>query len=58
MQTQEQYIQEAIQFVSAWPDIPDEEFADTVNMQAMIMSGCCPESWGDQQDELNSTYYL
>ena len=55
MSTQEQYIQEAIQIVSAWPDVQDEDFAETVNMQAMIMSGSSPDSWQITQDEHQST---
>jgi hypothetical protein len=55
MHTQEQYIQEAIQIVSAWPDVSDEDFAETVNLQAMIMSGSSPESWQITQEEYLST---
>ena len=43
----EDYIPEAIEMVSAW-DIPDEEFADTVNEQARLMAGIQPdEPWPD-----------
>jgi hypothetical protein len=55
MYTQEQYIQEAIQIVSGWPDIPDEDFAETVNKQTMIMSGCRPDYWSDRENEFPST---
>ena len=41
----EDYIPEALDMVSAW-DIPDEDFAQTVNDQARLMSGITPEeSW-------------
>ena len=41
----EDYIPEALDMVSAW-DIPDEDFAQTVNDQAKLMSGITPdESW-------------
>ena len=41
----EDYVTEAIEMVSAW-DIPDEDFAQTVNDQARLMSGITPEeSW-------------
>ena len=43
----EDYIPEAIDLVSAW-DIPDEDFAQTVNDQARLMAGVPPdESWSD-----------
>ena len=38
----EDYIPDAIEMVSAW-DIPDEEFAQTVNDQARLMAGVQPE---------------
>ena len=41
----EDYVTEAIEMVSAW-DIPNEEFADTVNDQARLMAGIQPdEPW-------------
>ena len=55
MYTQEQYIQEAIQIVSTWPDVPNEDFAETVIMQAMIMSGSSPDSWQSTQEEYPTT---
>jgi hypothetical protein len=43
----EDYIPEALEMVSAW-DVPDEDFAQTVNDQARLMSGITPdESWED-----------
>ena len=47
MHTLEDLIPEAIEMVSAW-DIPDEEFADSVNAQARLMAGISPnEPWPD-----------
>ena len=41
----EDYIPDANQMVSAW-DIPDEDFAQTVNDQARLMAGVTPdEPW-------------
>ena len=41
----EDYIPEAIVMVSTW-NLPDEDFADTVNAQARLMAGINPdESW-------------
>ena len=34
----ENYILDALEIVSAW-DIPEEDFAQTVNDQAMLMAG-------------------
>ena len=43
----EDYILEAIEIVSAW-EIPDEDFAQTVNAQARLMAGVQPdEPWPD-----------
>ena len=43
----EDYIPEAIEMVSAL-EIPDEDFAQTVNDQARLMAGVPPdESWPD-----------
>ena len=43
---QENYLLGAIETVSAW-DIEDEDFAEAVNDQAKLMSGCLPsdEVW-------------
>lgn len=35
----EEYLLDAVAIVSAWDDVPDEEFADTVNAQAQLMAG-------------------
>ena len=35
----ENYILDAIEMVSAWEDVPAEDFARTVNDQAKLMSG-------------------
>jgi|GEM_PF-1145212 hypothetical protein len=51
MYTQEQYIQEAIQLVSAWPEVPDEEFAEMVTQQAVLMSGCCEQFYSGNEPE-------
>ena len=41
----EDYILDALETVSAW-DIPDEDFAQTVNDQARLMAGVLPDgSW-------------
>ena len=41
----EDYIPEALEKVSTW-DIPDEDFAQSVNDQARLMAGIQPdESW-------------
>ena len=33
------YIHDAIELVSAWPDLPDSDFAQAVNDQARLMCG-------------------
>ncbi|MEN8108480.1 MAG: hypothetical protein ABFS22_10795 [Pseudomonadota bacterium] len=38
----EDYISDALEIVGAW-DIPDEDFASTVNDQARLMSGINPD---------------
>ena len=40
--TQQNYIIEALEIVSAW-GVPDEDFADAVNDQAMLMAGVSPD---------------
>ena len=43
----EDYISEALEIVSAW-DIPEEDFAQTVNDQARLIAGIHPdETWPD-----------
>jgi hypothetical protein len=45
--TLEDYIPEALDMVSAW-DVPNEDFAQTVNDQARLMAGVHPEEcWPD-----------
>ncbi len=39
---QQDYILDAVELVSSW-DVPDEDFARTVNDQAKLMSGIPPE---------------
>ena len=39
---QQDYILDALEIVSAW-DLPDEDFADAVNDQAMLMAGVNPD---------------
>jgi len=38
----ENYILDALEIVSSW-DVPDEDFADAVNDQAMLMAGVNPD---------------
>ena len=38
----ENHILDALEIVSAW-DIPEEDFAQTVNDQAMLMAGVNPD---------------
>ena len=38
----EDYIPDALEMVSAW-DLPDENFAQTVNDQARLMAGVPPD---------------
>ena len=46
----EDYILDALETVGAW-DIPDEEFADSVNAQARLMAGVRPdEVWETNLD--------
>jgi hypothetical protein len=35
----EEYLLDAVAVVSAWEDVPDEDFANTVNMQARFLAG-------------------
>ena len=39
---QQDHVSEALEIVSAW-NIPDEDFADAVNDQAMLMAGVNPD---------------
>jgi hypothetical protein len=46
----EDYITDALELVSTW-DIPDEDFAQTVNDQAKLMAGIQPdELWLEHSD--------
>jgi hypothetical protein len=47
----EDYPTEAVHMVSAWPDVPDEDFAQVVTDQAKLMTGFNPdELWEDPPD--------
>ena len=35
----DEYLLDAVAIVSAWDDVPDDEFANTVNAQARLMVG-------------------
>jgi hypothetical protein len=39
---QQNYYLDALEIVSSW-DLPDEDFADAVNDQAMLMAGVNPD---------------
>ena len=43
------YVSEALEIVSAW-EIPEEDFAQTVNDQARLMAGMNLELSSDMQD--------
>ena len=48
--TYENQILDALIIVSAW-DLPEEDFADAVNDQAMLMAGIDPcERWEDHSE--------
>jgi hypothetical protein len=46
-----EYLLDAVAIVSAWDDVPDEEFADTVNAQARLMAGCSPDDVSQSADD-------
>ena len=46
----ENQILDALMIVSAW-DIPDEDFADAVNDQAMLMAGVNPDDIPERQSD-------
>ena len=48
----DQYITTALETVSAW-NVPDEDFADVVNDQAMLMAGVNPD---DIPEHLKETH--
>ena len=39
----DEYLLDAVAVVSAWDDVPDEEFAGTVNAQARLIAGINPD---------------
>lgn len=47
---QQDHISEALEIVSAW-NIPDEDFADAVNDQAMLMAGISPDDIPDRHPD-------
>ena len=48
----ENQILDALEIVSAW-DIPDENFADAVNDQAMLMAGVNPDELWEHTSDIN-----
>ena len=53
----DEYIRDAVAIVSAWDDVPDDEFADTVNAQAQLMAGVNPDdAWHGNDDSAFSTH--
>ena len=42
---QQDYILDAIEMVSAWPDIPLEDFGRIVNQQVHLMQGLCQDDF-------------
>ena len=46
----ENQILDALMIVSAW-DIPDEDFADAINDQAMLMAGVNPDDIPDRHPD-------
>jgi hypothetical protein len=49
----DEYLLDAVATVSAW-DIPEEDFADTVNAQARLMAGCSPDDVSQSTDDRSS----
>lgn len=47
MENTPQYIFDAIDMVTAW-DLPEEDFAEAVNAQAHLMSGCSPDYYTER----------
>ena len=52
----DEYLLDAVAIVSAWDDVPDEEFADTVNAQARLMAGVNPDDVWHSDDSPFSTH--
>ena len=50
--TFENQILDALEIVSAW-DVPDEDFADAVNDQAMLMAGVNPDELPERPSDIN-----
>ena len=48
----ENIILDALEIVSSW-DIPDEDFADAVNDQAMLMAGVNPDDLLERHPDIN-----
>jgi hypothetical protein len=46
----DEYLLDAVATVSAW-DVPEEDFADTVNAQARLMAGCSPDDVSQSTDD-------
>ena len=49
------YLLDAVAVVSAWDDVPDEEFADAVNAQARLMAGYSPDDVSQSTDDRSFT---
>jgi hypothetical protein len=46
----DEYLLDAVATVSAW-EVPEEDFADSVNAQARLMAGVTSDDyWGDDSD--------
>ena len=48
----ENQILDALMIVSAW-DLPDEDLADAINDQAMLMAGVSPDELPERQSDIN-----
>jgi len=48
----ENHILDALEIVSSW-DVPDEDFADAVNDQAMLMAGVNPDDIREHHSDIN-----
>ena len=46
----DEYVITALELVSTW-NVPDENFADTVNDQAMLMAGVSPDDFPERLPE-------
>ncbi len=53
----EQYFDDAIQAVSAWPDVEESDFPDLVMQQAILMSGHSDDFYlGTESDPFQQVY--